>query len=211
MHRVSYGGTKRRCCVVHTYPISGGMIIAMDTPAVISLTFDDGLRCQFDKALPTLNSDGLPATFFLIANDEATHESWMGHAGDWFKIDWRDEDIGMLKKVVQDGHEIGSHSVTHHPQKMPMHPDIEARESRRLIEGWLGTEVSSFCYPYYSSHVYLANAVKNAGYEQARGGAKPLITESVKMAHWTGSTWTVVRFQGMKASVNGYSRVDGTY
>ena len=110
------------------------MIIAMDTPAVISLTFDDGLRCQFDKALPTLNSDGLPATFFLIANDEATHESWMGHAGDWFKIDWRDEDIGMLKKVVQDGHEIGSHSVTHHPQKMPMQPDIEARESSRLLK-----------------------------------------------------------------------------
>lgn len=39
-----------------------------------------------------------------------------------------------------------------------------------MIEGWLETKVTSFCYPFYSSHAYLADVVKNAGYEQARGG-----------------------------------------
>jgi peptidoglycan/xylan/chitin deacetylase (PgdA/CDA1 family) len=76
----------------------------------------------------------------------------------------------MLKKVVKDGHEIGSHSVTHDPNKMPMQPDFEALESKRLIEGWIGTKVSSFCYPFYRTHAFLANAAKRAGYEQARGG-----------------------------------------
>jgi peptidoglycan/xylan/chitin deacetylase (PgdA/CDA1 family) len=76
----------------------------------------------------------------------------------------------MLRSLVEDGHEIGSHSVTHHPTKMPTQPEIEASESKRLIEGWVGTKVSSFCYPFYRSHAYLAGAVKNAGYEQARGG-----------------------------------------
>jgi hypothetical protein len=56
---------------------------------------------------------------------------------------------------------------------MPMQPDTEARESKRLIEGWVGAKVSSFCYPFYRSHAYLANAVKSAGYEQARGGGTP--------------------------------------
>ena len=141
--------------------------------SLVSLTFDDGFRCQFNEALPILNSYGMPATFFLIANQDPTHELWRGHTNDWWKIDWREEDIAMLKKLVQDGHEIGSHSVTHHPAKMPAQPEIEARESKQLIKGWIGTKVSSFCYPFYSSHAYLANAVRNAGYEQARGGGIP--------------------------------------
>jgi peptidoglycan/xylan/chitin deacetylase (PgdA/CDA1 family) len=141
--------------------------------SLISLTFDDGFRCQFEHALPVLNRYGIPATFFLIANQDPTHESWQGHTKDWWKIDWREDDIAMLRKMVQDGHEIGSHSVTHHPTRMPTQPDIEARESKRLLEGWVGTKVSSFCYPFYLSHGYLADAVKNAGYEQARGGGMP--------------------------------------
>jgi peptidoglycan/xylan/chitin deacetylase (PgdA/CDA1 family) len=145
----------------------------MDAQALVSLTFDDGFRCQFEKALPILNSYGIPATFFLIANEDPTHDRWAGHLNDWWKIDWREDDIAMLKKLIQDGHEIGSHSVTHHPTKMAMQPDIEVRESKRLIEAWVGIKVSSFCYPFYRSHGYLADAVKNAGYEQARGGGTP--------------------------------------
>src|ERR1035438_1943827 len=141
--------------------------------SLVSLTFDDGFRCQFEKALPVLNSYGMPATFFLIANRDSTHDRWLGHTNDWWKIDWREDDIAMLKQSVRDGHEIGSHSVTHHPTKMATQPDIEARESKRLIEGWVGTKVSSFCYPFYRSHAYLANAVRNSGYEQARGGGTP--------------------------------------
>jgi peptidoglycan/xylan/chitin deacetylase (PgdA/CDA1 family) len=110
----------------------------MNNPALVSLTFDDGFRCQFDKALPILNRHGIPATFFLIANRDATHDRWSGHVNDWWKIDWRDDDIAMLKDVVKDGHEIGSHSVTHDPNKMPTQPDVEAQESKRLIEGWIG-------------------------------------------------------------------------
>lgn len=142
----------------------------MDDPALISLTFDDGFRCQFEKALPILDGYGFHATFFLIANQEQTHESWLNHTNDWWKIDWREDDIAMLKELIKKGHEIGSHSVTHHPSKMKKQPDFEARESKRLIEVWLASEVSSFCYPFYRSHVYLSDAVMQAGYEQARGG-----------------------------------------
>jgi peptidoglycan/xylan/chitin deacetylase (PgdA/CDA1 family) len=89
--------------------------------SLISLTFDDGLRCQFDNAVPVLNRHDIPATFFLIANQDSTHESW-DHKNDWWKIDWREEDIATLKKLINHGHEIGSHSVTHHLQKMQANP-----------------------------------------------------------------------------------------
>jgi peptidoglycan/xylan/chitin deacetylase (PgdA/CDA1 family) len=143
--------------------------------ALISLTFDDGFRCQFDKALPILDRHGFFATFFLIANQNSTHDLWSGHTKDWWKIDWREDDVAMLKKVAQHGHEIGSHSVSHHPTRMQMpgQPEIEALQSKQLIEERLELKVSSFCYPFYRSHAYLADAVKHAGYEQARGGGVP--------------------------------------
>ena len=141
-------------------------------PSLVSITFDDGFRCQFEKALPILNRHRLPATFFLIANKNSTHDLWSGHTNDWWKIDWRDDDIAMLKQVVRNGHEIGAHSVSHHPVtlKEPGQAETEACGSKRLVEERVGTKVSSFCYPFYWSHAYLADAVKRAGYQQARGG-----------------------------------------
>jgi peptidoglycan/xylan/chitin deacetylase (PgdA/CDA1 family) len=140
--------------------------------SIVSLTFDDDLRCQFARAVPALNSFRLPGTFFLIANRNSTHDLWSGHCDDWWKIDWRAEDIAMLRTMVREGHEIGSHSVSHHPVNLqiPEQSDFEARESKRLIEDRIGTVVSSFCSPFYWSHAYLSDAVKKAGYQQARGG-----------------------------------------
>ena len=83
----------------------------MDKPALVSLTFDDGFRCQFEKALPILNSHDMPATFFLIVNQDSTHDRWLGHTNDWWKIDWREDDIANLRRLINDGHEIGSHSL----------------------------------------------------------------------------------------------------
>jgi peptidoglycan/xylan/chitin deacetylase (PgdA/CDA1 family) len=141
--------------------------------SLISLTFDDGLRCQFERAVPILDRLGMPATFFVTANRDPTHELWLGHTDDWLKIDWRADDIANLKKLIDRGHEIGSHSLSHHKQKMRSDPLAEARLSKELMEGWLGTKITSFCYPYCSSsYAYLAEAVKSAGYTQARGGAQ---------------------------------------
>jgi peptidoglycan/xylan/chitin deacetylase (PgdA/CDA1 family) len=134
--------------------------------SLVSLTFDDGLRCQFEHALPLLNAHSIPATFFLIANQQPTHE---GRHNEWWKIEWSESDITMLREAVQQGHEVGSHSVTHDFAKMPTQPEFEATESKRLIENWMRTEILSFAYPYYRT--YLTDAVKKAGYQQARAGA----------------------------------------
>jgi peptidoglycan/xylan/chitin deacetylase (PgdA/CDA1 family) len=153
--------------------------------ALVSLTFDDGLRCQFDRAVPILDQYGFPATFFLVANQGPTQDRSLGHINDWWKIDWREDDIMMLKQLVHQGHEIGSHSVSHDLNKMKLQPDIEAHESKRLIEGWVGTNISSFCYPFYRSHAFLADAVTNAGYKQARGGGKPGVYYPPQAPHYS--------------------------
>lgn len=149
----------------------------MDKPALVSLTFDDGLRCQFERAVPILDQYGFLATFFLIANTDPICTDGCEHP-DWRKIDWNANDIQLLKSAAQRGHEIGSHSVWHkdpepHSPKFrqDFDPTFEAEESKRLIEGWMGMEIPSFCYPFCKKPDPLKNAVIAAGYKQARSGA----------------------------------------
>jgi hypothetical protein len=110
---------------------------------------------------------------------------------------------------------------------MPKQPDDEARKSKQLIDGWLGTKVSSFCYPYYISHGYLADAVQNAGYEQARGGARTSyyilpdddsldrfnvdcrqISKNEKVGGWVRSAyWHVLTFHGIGDEQDGWEPI----
>ena len=152
--------------------LNGRSVIRLvDNPALITLTFDDGLRSQFQQAVPILDRYGFPATFFLVANSLPIHTD--GYAEDrgfrWPKIEWNVDDIRVLKDMAEQGHEIGSHTVNH---KMPhlADPVFEAAESKRLIEEWMETEIPSFCYPFYRMPQPLKDAVINAGYKQARGG-----------------------------------------
>src|SRR6266849_656384 len=149
----------------------------MAKPALISLTFDDGLRCQFERAVPILDQHGLPATFFLAANTAPDHVDWCEHPN-WPKVSWSESDIQLLKDLIKRGHEIGSHSVWHkfpepgHPLfRADFNPRFEAEESKRLIEGWLDEKISSFGYPFYRKPNSLKSAVIAAGYKQARAGA----------------------------------------
>lgn len=138
-------------------------------PSLISLTFDDGLRCQFEQALPILNQHGFPATFFLVANTEPVLIDGYQHP-DWSKTDWSDQDVQFFKSMIQRGHEIGAHSVHHRRAFLDNDPKLEAEGSKRWIEDRLGVEVQSYCYPFSHITAPIKKAVINAGYKQARWG-----------------------------------------
>jgi len=140
--------------------------------ALISLTFDDGLRSQFERAVPVLDRYGFPATFFLVANtDPIFTDGWAEVNGfEWHKIDWSKEDIGLLKAIIDRGHEIGAHTITHKRESIAANPEFEAVESKRLIEQWVGTETPSFCYPFYDTLQVLKDPTIKAGFRQARAG-----------------------------------------
>ncbi|HEX3107381.1 MAG TPA: polysaccharide deacetylase family protein [Terriglobales bacterium] len=138
--------------------------------SLVSLTFDDGLRCQFERAVPMLDRHRFPATFFLVANTESIFEDpWAEAKGyTWNKISWSKDEVRLLKTMAARGHEIASHTVKH--ERQPTDPVFEATESKRLIEGWMGMEVPSFCYPFYDTIESLREPVIAAGYRQARAG-----------------------------------------
>jgi hypothetical protein len=136
----------------------------------ISLTFDDGLRCHFEKALPILNAYGLPATFFLVANTDRSLKDGQRHPR-WKKTNWNKKDIQVLTSMIRQGHEIGSHSVHHRHPYLDRDPQFEAQHSKQWIEDRLGIEISSYCYPFCHFSEPIKDAVINAGYSQARWGA----------------------------------------
>lgn len=143
-------------------------------PALISLTFDDGLRCQFERAVRILDQYGFPATFFLVANtDPIFTDGFAEHSGfNWRKIAWNAHDIQLLKGMVEHGHEIGSHTVSHKGPRIMADPEFEVAESKRLIEAWMETEIPSFCYPFHWTIQHLKEQTEKAKYRQARTGAQ---------------------------------------
>jgi peptidoglycan/xylan/chitin deacetylase (PgdA/CDA1 family) len=138
--------------------------------SLISLTFDDGLRCQFERALPILDGYGLPATFFLVANTDSILKDGHRHPR-WRKTDWGKKDIRFITKMIARGHEIGSHSVHHKHPFLDKDPELEATVSKKWIEDRVGVEVSSYCYPFCYFTDPIKMAAVNAGYKQARWGA----------------------------------------
>ncbi|MEY4544313.1 MAG: hypothetical protein RL685_508 [Pseudomonadota bacterium] len=81
---------------------------------------------------------------------------------DWAKLmSWQ-----QIRELAAQGHEIGSHSLTH-----PLLPDLETAEieqevavSRARLAQLAGCEVPSFCYPNGSYDQRSLEAVQRAGY-----------------------------------------------
>jgi len=156
----------------------------MDKPALISLTFDDGLRCQFDRALPILDQYGFSATFFLVADADPIHRDGFPHPN-WRRTDWSEKDIQFFNSMIQRGHEIGAHSVHHRYPFLDDDPRGEAEGSKKWIKDRLEVdEVPSYCYPFCHVTEPIRNAVTGAGYRQARGGANASYYTSQGPADW---------------------------
>jgi peptidoglycan/xylan/chitin deacetylase (PgdA/CDA1 family) len=151
--------------------------------ALVTLTFDDGLRCQLDRAVPILDRSGLPGTFFVVANTDPIHTDGVQHP-DWSKTTWSEKDIQWMKSMIKQGHEIGAHSVSHRRPELDLDPKGEAENSKRWIETRLGEKIPSYCYPFYHVTEPIKNAVMNAGYKQARGGTQNSFYASQDSVDW---------------------------
>lgn len=95
--------------------------------SAVTFTFDDGLSNQFTKMVPILDEFNMKATFYIVT--------------DWAT---RDTLWPRLKEIAANGHEIGSHTLTH--------PTIagtrELAESKRIIEEKIGMPCLTVAYPY---------------------------------------------------------------
>jgi peptidoglycan/xylan/chitin deacetylase (PgdA/CDA1 family) len=93
--------------------------------AAISLTYDDGLPNNLDRAIPDLNHHGICGTFYLTVGDKRVRKR---------KEDWR--------RAFEQGHEIGNHTVRH-PCRADAyrHPPLWLPRALRL-ENWSPEDIA---------------------------------------------------------------------
>ena len=77
--------------------------------------------------------------------------------------------LDELAELAGEGHEIGSHSMTHcmMPECDDRELGYELSESRHILQSRLAQPIESFCYPNGDYDVRTAKAVAEAGYRRA--------------------------------------------
>lgn len=114
---------------------------------LLSITFDDGYSGVYTYASPLLQQYGFLTTQYIIINGIGKN-AYMS--------------LAQIKALQAQGHEIGSHTVSH-----PRLADIsstqlqtELSQSKTQLETWLGVPVTNLAYPYgsYNAAVKTATA-----------------------------------------------------
>jgi cellulose synthase/poly-beta-1,6-N-acetylglucosamine synthase-like glycosyltransferase/peptidoglycan/xylan/chitin deacetylase (PgdA/CDA1 family)/spore germination protein YaaH len=101
-------------------------------PNEVALSFDDGPDPKWTpKILDVLKNEGVHATFMLIGAEAA-------------------DDVGLMKRIVREGHEIGNHTYSHPDisEISPRQLDLEVKLSERLFASKLGIQPLYFRPPY---------------------------------------------------------------
>ncbi|WP_053365627.1 polysaccharide deacetylase family protein [Bacillus sp. FJAT-27245] len=121
----------------------------------IVLTFDDGPTPEYtEKILKILKEQGIPATFFLIGKNAALHQD-------------------IVKQMVKDGHEVGSHTFTHPNTKNLSKEKLkfELNGAQRVIQGITGHTTLLYRSPlgdeeakYFPEHFERMKNVTEMGY-----------------------------------------------
>lgn len=122
-----------------------------DQRSRIALTFDDGLKGNYEHAFKILEDYGFPATFFVTVNDIASSRF----------MNW-----DQLVELHSYGHLIQSHTMTH-----PMLGECdenqaryELERSKKIIEDKIGTEVRYLSLPFGSWNENVINIAQQVGY-----------------------------------------------
>lgn len=116
------------------------------------VTFDDGLACCHDGAMPILVERGIPAAFFIVtdytASDDEERVCRPLHARSRYAFEYLT--WAECREMVQAGMTIGSHTCSH-AKLADLDIDeayLQMRQSKRIIEEQLGTKCHHFACPW---------------------------------------------------------------
>jgi peptidoglycan/xylan/chitin deacetylase (PgdA/CDA1 family) len=141
---------------------------------VVAVTFDDAYRSVLERAQPILARLGLPGTVFVPTDFPGAGapmawpgiDQWVGteHEPELRPLSW-DE----LKRLGDDGWEIGSHTCSHAylTRLDDVQLERELVESRGIVEQVLGRSCTALAYPYGDHDARVVRAAAAAGYRSA--------------------------------------------
>jgi peptidoglycan/xylan/chitin deacetylase (PgdA/CDA1 family) len=135
----------------------------LDSALRLAGVADKGPRNTAGNLVQASKTLGLAERLRLV---EALEDAAGSAAGPDFARLMTFEELGVL---AGEGHEIGSHSMTHclMPECDDTALDYELSESRAILEARLGCPVKSFCYPNGDCDNRTAAAASRAGYGRA--------------------------------------------
>jgi peptidoglycan/xylan/chitin deacetylase (PgdA/CDA1 family) len=149
-------------------------VLAPPSERALCVTFDDAYASVLTRALPILDSLGLPGTVFAPSAFIESSEpmSWPG-IDQWLDTQYRPELVPMgweeLAELRAHGWEVGSHTHTH-PRLTQLEDEELERElvqSRRELESRLGIACTALAYPYGDYDARVVDAARRAGYTAA--------------------------------------------
>ncbi len=131
----------------------------------VVITFDDGFRDFYTRAMPILQAHGFSATMFVVS-------SFMGTRIERF-VEREFMTWGEVREVESLGIQIGSHTVSHPQLHQVSLKDAQRElfESKQMIQDQLGKAITSFSYPYAfpeqddAFKAELRQGLVSAGYE----------------------------------------------
>ncbi len=149
---------------------------------VISITFDDGRKTQFNYAYPLMKARGIVGTFYIIT----------GAISD-FSSDKNCMSIADLKTLQNNGNEIGSHTVTHRNFLTLTLDQIrqECINSKQVLSS-NGLGSTNMAYPYGGTNTTI-NSIVSQYYRSGRTSSVPpyllsLPYSSFKLTCFPGET-----------------------
>lgn len=148
-----------------------------EKPGLI-ISFDDGLRSNFDNAIPLLEKYGFTAWIFVptdfINSPVQQQMKFAGENAINCKERYDDDRIAMTWdeiRILCDNHVIGSHTKSHYrliEKSAKSRLRSEILDSKKVLERKIGHCVSSFCWVGGNESAYSSSAakiVKTAGYQ----------------------------------------------
>jgi peptidoglycan/xylan/chitin deacetylase (PgdA/CDA1 family) len=157
--------------------VTFSQLVAGDLPRrAVAVTFDDGYRSVFERALPVLSELGMPGTVFVPTGLTGRSEpmSWPG-IEQWLGTPFQEELMPLswdqARALHEAGWEIGSHTVTHARLPKLGHAAVvdQLVESREECARELGVPCRTLAYPYGDQDRRVREAAREAGYTAAAG------------------------------------------
>ncbi len=133
-------------------------------PDKVVISIDDGARNFFELGMQALAEYGFQAIQFLVAGQIGGINEWDAkHGHPVVPL----MDAGQVREWLAEGHEIGSHSMTHRNLSKLSEPEarVQIIDSKKQLEDQFGVEVRHFCYPHGKCNGMTQGMVEEAGYQ----------------------------------------------